>query len=117
MFRRIELINEHPLVDLPGHVEGFSAFKNGLMGMSAEAVVDAWIAKLNSPRRQINKNCRFYFTEKGWREIGKDVVAACIKSKQKYRVLSTEEHDVDVVYRDDLQVAVRPKRKYHGSRD
>ncbi len=37
------------------------------------------------------------------------VVAACIHSGTQYRVIAIKERSVDVMYRDELQVAVRPK--------
>jgi len=101
MFRRIELITKI----------GKHDFKTGLMGISTLEVCDAWIDWLGSPRKRIHKNCRFYFTERGWDEIGRKVIAACIASGQEYRVLRVKERLVDVVYRDEHQVAVRPRRK------
>jgi hypothetical protein len=35
--------------------------------------------------------------------------AACIRTKQKYRVIAAEKHDVDVLYKDEYQVCIRPK--------
>ena len=83
---------------------------HGLCGVSNEDVSDPWI-KMNSPRKSINKNVRFYFTEAGWEKFGRNTVAACIRTQQKYRVLAVEEHDVDVIYKDEFQVCIRPKRK------
>lgn len=85
-------------------------WKSGLMGYGNETVMEAW-DKLNSPRRDIFKNCRFFFTEAGWRRYGRPAVTACQQTGQLYRVLSIKEKSVEVVYRDELQVAVRPKKK------
>ena len=99
MFRRIELIQRL----------GDEDRKSGLLGVSPNEVIDAWIEDLNIPRRRLYKNCRFYFTEHGWNTIGRRVVGACIHSGTQYRVIAIKERSVDVMYRDEVQVAVRPK--------
>ena len=78
MFRRIELI--HPeSVGQKGEV--YPAWKQGLTPVSTSEVVDAWIDDLRGPTRaSLPSNCRFYFTEKGWREVGRNVVAAARRS-------------------------------------
>jgi hypothetical protein len=106
MFRRIELINSYQLKD-------GSTFwiKHGLTGVSTELVADAWCG-LHVPRKKINKNNgKFYFTELGWNTYGREVVKACIQSGQEYRVISVEEHDVSIIYRDEMQVVLHPKRR------
>jgi hypothetical protein len=108
MFRRIELIHELPAQagELPLRM------KSGIMGWGKVEVFDAW-AKMNNPRRDVHRNSRFYFTEAGWRKYGRATVAACQFHGQGYRVLRIKESAVDVIYRDEWQVAVRPKRKRH----
>lgn len=125
MFRRIEMI-EHMsrreqlrvlrrlsgVADLPLRVvEQITDrdWKQGLMGLTRhEAVTRAWI-QMPAPRR-LSKNTRFYFTEEGWRRYGRKTVAACLTVGQRYRVIRIKEKSVDIVYRDDVQVAVRPKK-------
>jgi len=68
-------------------------------------------AGLAPPGKKIGKNCRFYFTEKGWEKYGRATVAACQRVGQRYRVICIKEKPVDVFYRDEYQVAVRPRRK------
>lgn len=97
MFRRIELIHELPV------------FKAGLMIASYVGVARAW-AHMKSPRRLLFKNCRFYFTEDGWKRYGRATVTACQKTGQRYRVISIKERSIDIVYRDEYQVAVRPRK-------
>ncbi len=99
MFRRIELINQNSALG-----------KSGLMTCSPLEVLLAWTA-LKSPRGQLYKNCRFYFTEEGWRRYGRPTVAACQKTGQEYRVIRVKERSVDVMYRDEWQVAVRVRKK------
>ena len=71
MYRRIELINPPRVEDeisIPAH-------KTGLMGAGPNELWEAWVDDLVGPDRSLPQNCRFYFTEKGWREVGRNVVA------------------------------------------
>jgi hypothetical protein len=126
MFRRIELLYAieadayERLLEAVQRQSGASAaevrretprfWKSGLMGSRGDVVIEAWIS-MPSPRRAIRRNCRFYFTEEGWRRYGRATVAACQQTGQAYRVLAIKEKSVDVLYRDEVQAAVRPKRK------
>jgi hypothetical protein len=111
MFRRIEFI--HPAeVDIDGG--SYPAYKAGLVTAPPEAVVDAWVNDLVGPARPLPSNCRFYFTEKGWREVGRNVAAAAQRAGQEYRILAIKETDAQVVWRDKLrgfEVAVQPPRR------
>jgi hypothetical protein len=110
VFRRIEFINEDRR---PGNGE-LRSFKSGLMGASSEAVLDAWFDRLRGPDRTLPWNARFYFTERGWREVGREVVRACGRSGQPYRVIRVKEDEVDVVWRDHhtgYEVAAQPRRR------
>jgi hypothetical protein len=112
VFRRIELI--HPgSADVDG--ESYPAFKQGLTPVSPPEVADAWIDDLLGPSRSsLPANSRFYFTEKGWREVGRKVVAAAKRTGQDYRVVSIKETDAQVVWRDKVrgyEVAVQPPSK------
>lgn len=105
MYRRIELINQN---------KDGTEYKWGLMGVSHWDVAMAWANDLRGPYRSIPPNCRFYFTEKGWDKIGRKVIAACIRTNQRYRVIAIKETDAQVVWRDKYtgyEVAVQPKRK------
>ena len=83
--------------------------------------MDAWADDLLGPSRSsIPPNCRFYFTEKGWREVGRNVVAAARQTSQEFRVVTIKETDPQVVWRDKVrgyEVAVQPpgKRRSAGS--
>ena len=117
MYRRIEFI--HPAdVDDEGQV--FPPFKDGLMSVVSGPVLDAWIDDLTGPGRSLPPNCRFYFTEKGWREVGRNVVAEAQRAGQAYRVLAIKETSAQVVWRDKVrgyEVAVQPasrRRSNHG---
>lgn len=104
MFRRIEIIQEYKW-------RGVTEWcKTGLMGGHHAEVVEAWIDTLNVPRRRVYKRCKFYFTETGWTEVGRDTIDALQRTGTEYRVLRIKEKSVDVFYRDRLQVATRPRK-------
>ena len=125
MFRRIELFDEmsaenyrkfinamRESIDDPDYrieKEYPRFWKSGLTGYGNPVVWEACV-HLNSPRRPVNRNARFYFTEAGWRRYGRKTVEVCQQVGQRYRVIRIKENSVDVVYRDEVQVAVRPGR-------
>jgi hypothetical protein len=86
----------------------------------SDQVVDAWIDDLRGPSRSsLPSNCRFYFTEKGWREVGRKVVAAARQSGSQYRILAIKETDAQVVWRDKVrgyEVAVQPPARRRSTR-
>lgn len=103
MFRRIELIEG----------KNGKGFKHGLCGMSlhegALDVFDAW-ADIPKAPKHLNKNCRFYFTEDGWKKFGHNTVETCRKVDYRFRVITIKEKSVDIFYQDKYQVAVRPRK-------
>jgi hypothetical protein len=131
MFRRIELFDEiseehyrnfieaarqsinDP--DYPVEKENPRFRKSGLAGFGSPVVWNAWL-QINSPRCPVNKNVRFYFTEEGWRRYGRKTIEVCQQVGQRYRVLRIKENAVDVIYRDEFQVAVRPRRKLRDNK-
>lgn len=122
MFRRIELIHQltpkeyRALLKIARQSKGASQsqvnrfWKSGLLGTRSIKIADAWVA-INSPRKALYKNCRFYFTEEGWKRYGRQTVAACQSVSQQYRVIRIKERSVEVMYRDEFQVAVRPRNQ------
>lgn len=108
MYRRIELIS-HLSVDTPD--QKIFDIKGGLCFVPVTLeVAEAWV-HLQAPTRRISKNCRFFFTEKGWDVFGRKIIRACQASGQEYRVIRIKEHSVDVFYKDEYQAVVRPLRK------
>jgi hypothetical protein len=108
VFRRIELISTFSVVD-----NSRETFKSGLMGLSLTGVAEAWVDKLRGPDRSLPANARFYFTEKGWAEVGRSVIQACGQTGQDYRVIRIKEKEVNVVWRDmhtGYEVAAQPKK-------
>ncbi|HEY5671970.1 MAG TPA: hypothetical protein VIS10_18405 [Anaerolineales bacterium] len=123
MLRRIELIHPAEKTTLPDDSIGFfPAIKLGLMGSINPKIVEAWSDKLRGPgKRQsgIRRNARFYFTELGWKEVGRKVVEACQQVGQEYRVIKVKEGTVNVVWRDrhyGLEVAAQPRKRRHNRR-
>ena len=109
MYRRIQLINTYKRHDDQDQYE----FIQGLIGISRSEVADTWIDKLRGPDRSLPGNAHFYFTEKGWREVGRPVLEACGRSGQRCRVIRIKENEIDVVWRDKhtgFEVAGQPKR-------
>jgi hypothetical protein len=112
VFRRFEAI-------LPAGVdddgETYPPVKLGLMAVGSDEVLEAWIDQLRGPTRSsLPPNCRFYFTERGWREVGRKVAAAARRTGQDYRIIAIKETDAQVVWRDkdrDYEVAVQPRSK------
>jgi hypothetical protein len=95
--------------------------KTGLMFFSSEEVANAWLdgkyylrGPFGKRSDKIPSNAKFYFTELGWDKIGRNVVAACIRTKQDYRVIAIKETDAQIVWEDKytrFEVAIQPKRK------
>jgi hypothetical protein len=58
-----------------------------------------------------NPRTRFYFTEKGWREVGRFVVAEARREGHRVRVWRRKNPlRSQVVYQDKLQVAILPRK-------
>jgi hypothetical protein len=125
MFRRIELIGgmsaaayQQMIATLAQRGQPIDRtltrfWKSGLMGYGNETVMGTW-SSLNNPRRAIAKNCRFFFTEAGWERYGRLTIDACQRTGQHYRVITIKEHSIDIVYRDEFQVAIRPRKRRDG---
>jgi hypothetical protein len=117
MFRRIEVILSG---DVDDEGQSYPPFKEGLTSVVSGPVLNAWIDDLIGPARSsLPSNCRFYFTEKGWREVGRKVVAAAQQTRQEYRVIVIKETDAPVVWRDKVrgyEVAVQPPARRRSTR-
>lgn len=108
MYRRIELITHEPVDMIDRNVLDI---KGGLCFIPVkEGVAEVWM-NMPAPNKPVRKNCRFYFTEKGWDVYGRKIINACQKVGQEYRVKRIKENSVDVFYKDEIQVVVRPLRK------
>jgi hypothetical protein len=116
MFRRIEFVVPGP----PGDPDSQPSFRGGLIFSPSDEVVDAWIDDLRGPSRaSLPPNCRFYFTEKGWREVGRNVMAAARRTNVEYRIIAIKETNAQVVWRDKVrgyEVAVQPPSRTRSKR-
>jgi hypothetical protein len=67
-----------------------------------------------SPKQRINPRARFYFTEKGWQQVGRVAARNLLKHRKQgviVRVLRRKNPDPSqVVYEDELQVAILPRK-------
>ena len=63
-------------------------------------------------RKRIGRRPRFYFTEEGWKKIGRELAATCRKMDWgDVCITKVKEGSVEVMYRDWCQVSVRPRKK------
>jgi hypothetical protein len=67
-------------------------------------------------RRISNKRARFYFTELGWRKVGRFVAAEAKRTGRVVKVIRRKQPDrSQIVYQDELQLAVlRRSNRFHG---
>lgn len=103
MYRRIEFIYER------NTLEGPYRHKGGIMSAPVLLVLDAW-CHMNCPRRKLRKNTRFFFTELGWDTYGRPTIRAAKAAGVQYIVKKIKESSVDCFYKDEYQVAVRPRK-------
>ena len=61
-----------------------------------------------------HKSVRFFFTEVSWNKAGRRILHGIRGIRWDHRVISIKGKSVDIVFRDNLQVAVRPRRKKDG---
>jgi hypothetical protein len=106
MYRRLEIVHPEIQYYYQGEWRKEPAMKLGIFG----AHDLSWIEVLRGPNKTIPANTRFFFTEKGWREVGRHVVAGSKRAGQNVRVIAVKESSVDVVWGDAYEVAAQPKR-------
>jgi hypothetical protein len=96
--------------------EEWLLIKHRLMGAYQAGVVEGW-RDLPKPALT-NKRARFYFTVRGWHEIGQHVYAAARQRGHVVSVLRRREPAASqVVYRDAWQVAILPRKQGRSPRD
>jgi hypothetical protein len=105
MYRRLEVIHPELRYYYHGDWHKEPAAKLGILG----AADFSWTETLRGPDRDIPSNTRFFFTEKGWKEVGRHVVAECKRQGQEVRVISVKEASVNVVWGDEYEIAAQPK--------
>jgi hypothetical protein len=88
---------------IPDRLRG--GFMAGLSGF------DLNMPEIKDPRT------RFYFTERGWRDVGKAVVAKARRAGVHVRVLRRKNpRRSQIVFEDDLQVAILPQKNVPRNR-
>lgn len=119
MFRRIELIYWHTCK------RKFCSRKGGIFSClpcyrapvsyhnSWEEIFESWAidTKIKGNCGNIPRNAKFFFTERGWEEIGKKIVNICLKTKTKFRILKVKENSVNVVWNNGYELAAQPKKE------
>jgi hypothetical protein len=108
MYRRLEIIHPEIEYESDGEIHKFPPEKGGIMFASDFS----WADKLRGPQKSIPPNTRFFFTEKGWREIGSQTVQRCKATGQEVRVIAVKENSVNVVWGDEYEVAAQPKKAH-----
>ena len=70
------------------------------------------LGDLALPKKRINSRAKFYFTEKGYRKYGKDVIASSIEEDQVLQVIKRKNpKKSQIVYEDEYQVAILPEKR------
>ncbi len=108
MYRRLEIIHPEIEYEKDGETHKFPAEKGGILFSNDFS----WADKLRGPQKSIPQNTHFFFTEKGWREIGRHTVASCKTSGQDVRVIAVKENSVNVVWGDEYEVAAQKKKAH-----
>lgn len=113
MYRRIEFIGSCEFFpDESSQESRTHSFKVGAVHYSpaCEVMCDKglpdpthWVAA--------NKSRRYYFTEKGWCQVGRHIIHKLKKDGIRFRILKVKHREVDVLYADEYQVIVRPRNK------
>ena len=64
-----------------------------------------------------NRRCRFYFTERGWRAVGRHLAAGARRDGHVVKVIRRKNPDPSqIVYADELQVAILPRKEGAAAR-
>lgn len=123
MFRRIELMYHRFHTDyVPFNDEKWPWEQNLWPRDRKKTGINSLGPLLNSfavcapDKIRTRKSIKFFFTELGWKRAGRLILKTIKQMKWDYRVLSIKEKSVDVVHRDELQEAVRPRKNKYGLR-
>jgi hypothetical protein len=93
------------------HDRGQTTFRSRLIGAGSVLGGTMWERRLPAPDFD-NPRARFYFTEKGWRRVGRYVAAAGRQSGHVVQVIRRKNpRRSEIVFQDDLQVALLPRRR------
>jgi hypothetical protein len=93
--------------------EGLPTGQGRLGGLVNSHLLSGMLDQLGirAPSRLDNRKVRFYFTEKGWRQAGRLIAVEAREKGHAVRVIRRKEpHESQVVFRDELQLAILPNR-------
>lgn len=118
MYRRIEYISDRDNRPTNYFVARKDAeFMEGAMHYmpACEVMCDKG---LPSPKNWVaeNKSRRYYFTQRGWHLVGRHIIHKLKADHVRFRILKVKHRDVDLLYIDDYQVIVRPRKQRAGRR-
>jgi hypothetical protein len=97
--------------DVIENADGTFALTKCLRGAMAELCDVMADLHLPSPSRLQNSRTRFYFTERGWRRIGRRIAAEARRRGHTVKVIRRKNpRPSQIVYEDKLQLALLPNR-------
>lgn len=108
MFRRIEVLPPFPEGTW---LEGWDR-KSGINLLVGDIMREHGLVAPALGGLASQKSIRFFFTEKGWNQVGRCVLTHLISIKCRVRIVSVKECEREVFYRDPLQVVLRPRKKF-----
>ena len=87
-----------------------------LRGPSGELSDVMWELNLPVPKTNfVSHRARFYFTERGWKQIGRHLAAEAKRRGHVVKVIRRKNPaDANIAYADELQIALLPARKKGG---
>lgn len=112
MFRRIEVLPPFPEGTW---LEGWHK-KAGVNLLSGDLMRDLGLEAPSLGGLAHQKRITFFFTMEGWERVGRQVLASLTQIQCRVRVIAVKEHEREVVYRDPLQVVLRPRKKFQTKR-
>lgn len=107
MFRRIEVVDCIVLLESRRKTAIEKIWrKRGLNFAAGYLMSELGLKAPDLQRPRGAKAIRFFFTEAGWKKVGRAVLHDLLRQKlyDTVRVIAIKEKSVDVIYRDTLQV-------------
>lgn len=95
-------------------LEGVPTGQGRLGGLVNSHLLSGMMDRLgvHPPAKVDNLKVRYYFTEAGWRQAGRLIAVEARESGHTVRVIRRKEPNASqVVFRDELQLAVLPSRR------
>lgn len=106
MFRRIEFLPPYP----KGSDAWYFSLEAGIKSLKFGALIVSEKLGRLGPAPRVRRNARFFFTERGWMNVGRFLLQEVLREGYRVRVIAVKERERDCIYQDALQVALRPKK-------